>query len=143
MRLRALPAAFGAAIIGSMVLVLAGCATTTAQLAHFNAIVVSEPDLSAVADGSYTGAYRVKPAKGKFVAQPYVEVLVEVADRRYRAVKVIAPAELRGNQHLASLGSELLAGQSLTALDAVSASTMTLSYTGKAYLKAIETAVSP
>ncbi|MBU0954153.1 MAG: hypothetical protein KKI09_01875 [Spirochaetes bacterium] len=120
--------------------VLYGCTTNTDQLAFYNGIVVANPDLSAIADGTYTGSYQIVPAKGKLVAQPYVQVQVQILDHQYVAIKVNAPPALRLNKQLANLGKLIIETQELS-VDAATGATFAPGYTGKAFLKAVETAL--
>jgi uncharacterized protein with FMN-binding domain len=95
---------------------------------------VNEVDFSRVADGSYTGEYRIVPPFGTFAVFKRVKVQVEMAGGRVRRITVLSPEAAR--EQLAPLAEEVVARQSLS-FDAVTAGT----WTTTAMLKAVETAV--
>ncbi|MBU0935988.1 MAG: hypothetical protein KKI09_07015 [Spirochaetes bacterium] len=122
---------------------LAACASNDVQTIYYHSIIITEPDLDSLADGNYVGEYRIKPAKGKMVANPYVKVSVTIKNQLYEDIEVIDPTALRSDNYLESMRIAILENQNLLSLDAVSGATLHPGYTGKAYLKAIEQALIP
>lgn len=121
----------------AMALSVASCATEASARAYYDALVVADPDLSAKPDGIYPGQYSLQLPFGIWVANPRVEVEVSIQDHRYADVSVTGPKGVESFDHLRVLRGLILERQSLQ-VDALSGAT---SLTGKAYLKAIESAL--
>lgn len=92
-------------------------------------------DPAALADGVYTGEFKVVAPFGTFVANRRFTVSVEVSEGRLRAVEILEPKEM--GDAFPELEARILTEQT-TALDGISGAT----WSKIAYLKATETALT-
>ena len=116
---------------------LTGCATNAEKETYYASLTVQDPDLSAIVDGSYRGSFALKPPAGIYVANSSVEVEVSVVDHLYRGITVLTKS-VAGWPSLAKLRDLIRERQTLQ-VDGLSGAT---SLTGKAYLKAVENALT-
>ena len=123
--------------LGAAVFLSGGCASESETSAYYESIVVTEPDLSATQDGVYSGACEIDPPFGIWVAQKRVSVDVSVVANRYEDI-VVTERAVQNMQYLETLRDLILSEQSLQ-VDGLTGAT---SFTGKAYLKAVESAVT-
>jgi uncharacterized protein with FMN-binding domain len=131
---RALVAAAALALAAPL---LAGCATKAAEAEYYASLAIEDPDLGSAADGSYKGSHALRPPFGVYVANPRVDALVRIADHRYADI-AITTRSAAPMPSLAKLRRLILERQTLQ-VDALSGAT---SLTGKAYLKAVESALA-
>ena len=116
---------------------LSGCAAWTKEgrRAHLETIPATTPELSSIADGTYSGAYTLKLPPGSMAANRSVSVDVTVSAGAITAIVIKAPEGLAKGEFYDGLVSGpkgVIANQSL-ALDSVTGT----SYTEKAFLKAV------
>jgi uncharacterized protein with FMN-binding domain len=121
---------------------LSGCAlwTREGRRAWLQTIPVTTPELSTIADGTYSGSYRLKLPPGGMAANSGVSVDVTVAGGAITAIVINAPEALAKGAFYDGLVTGpkgVIANQSLD-LDAVTGA----SYTEKAFLKAVEAALA-
>jgi uncharacterized protein with FMN-binding domain len=127
----------GAALFAlALTAALSACASDAAKAEYYDSLTVTDPDLGAVADGSYRGVHALTPPLGVFVPNSRVEVEVSVSDHRYQDIVILTKA-VSTWPHLAKMRDLIVEKQSLQ-IDALTGAT---SLTGKAYLKAISQAL--
>lgn len=127
---------FGVLAVGA--LTLTGCAgLSPAEVDAFLVSIPAEiPDLRAVDDGAYEGAYRIDPPRGETAFLKHVSVRVSVADHDVAAIEITDPRALAGDPDFADYAQRVAAADSL-AVDGVSGAT----YSSKAFAKAVENAL--
>jgi uncharacterized protein with FMN-binding domain len=125
-----------AVLLCCLVILLGGCATSKAKQEYYDSLSVDDPDLVSVKDDRYSGEHSLNPPFGILVAQRHVELWVVIADHSYKDIIVITES-LKNNEYLAKMRKLILERQTLQ-IDALTGAT---SLTGKAYLKAIESAL--
>jgi uncharacterized protein with FMN-binding domain len=138
-------AAARAAVIAAALAIVAGlsgCAAWTREgrRAYLQTITVATPELSSIADGTYRGSYELKMPPGGMAANRAVSVDVTVSRGAITAIVIKAPEGLAKGEFYDGLVSGpkgVIANQGL-ALDSVTGA----SYTEKAFLKAVETALT-
>jgi uncharacterized protein with FMN-binding domain len=123
-------------MVAVILIVAAGCASESALREYSDSIVITDPDLSTTEDGTYRGDYRIEPPFGIWVANPHVEVDVQVANHRYEKIDILTES-VRSMEEVTTLGALVIEHQSLQ-VDGLTAAT---SLTGKTFLKAIESAL--
>jgi len=121
---------------------LSGCAAWNKEgrRAYLGTIPVTTPELSAVADGTYSGSYKLKLPPGGMAANSAVSVEVTVGGGAITAIVIKSPEGLAKGEFYNGLVTGpkgVIANQSL-GLDAVTGA----SYTEKAFLKAVEAALA-
>ena len=112
----------------ALLLLFGGKMVLNSMVAQVKAIPVSTPDLSALADGSYTGEYTMLPVS--------VEVEVNIQNHRIMAVTILRHDNGLGGA-AERLANEIVLQQSLE-LDSVSGATVS----SKCILKAAEAALT-
>jgi uncharacterized protein with FMN-binding domain len=127
----------GTAALAFAATILSGCATREAKYEYYASLTVNDPDLASLTDGAYKGSHSLKPPRGVYVPNSQVDVAVRIADHRYADIAILTKS-VAGWPHLAKLRDLVIERQTLQ-VDALSGAT---SLTGKAYLMAIENAVS-
>lgn len=111
----------------ALLLAFGGKLALNSMVAQVKAIPVSTPDLSALADGSYTGEYAILPVSA--------EVEVNIQNHQIAAVTILRHDNGLGGT-AERLANEIVLQQSLE-LDSVSGATVS----SKCILKAVETAL--
>ncbi len=129
-------AEFTAVLLCCFAILLGGCETSKAKQEYYDSLSVEDPDLISIKDDRYSGEHSLNPPFGIFVAQKRVELRVVIADHSYKDIIVITES-LKNNEYLAKMRKLILEKQTLQ-IDALTGAT---SLTGKAYLKAIESAL--
>jgi uncharacterized protein with FMN-binding domain len=121
---------------------LAGCAGWSAEgrAAYLDGITVTTPDLASKADGTHNGSYTLKLPPGGMAAFRSITVDVTIGGGAITAIAIITPKGLAtGDFYNAIVAGPqgVIAKQSLS-VDGVSGA----SYSSKAFLKAVESALS-
>jgi len=120
----------------SVVCLLSSCTTLPAEKAYYQSLGVVDPDLARVGDGHYAGEYTLNPPPGVFVAMKQVSVDVSIRDHSYSDI-VVTTEGVKNLDRLKVMRQLILDKQTLQ-VDALAGAT---SLTGRAYLKAIESAL--
>ena len=133
---------FGLASVCCLLLALAGCAgISPAQTkAYLDGVSVSLPDLSVKPDGVYSGSYKLAMPHGGMAAFPFVSVEVTMKSGRIESITMTKPQQLASGKFYDAIvtgPTGVIARQSL-GVDAVAGA----SYSSKAFLKAVENALS-
>lgn len=117
---------------------LASCAGIQAMgsRAYVDSIPAVLSGLAAKADGLYRGSYTIGLPAGAFAVFRHVEVDVAVASGAITRIDLIEPEIMRTADFFLELPGRIVAAQSLD-VDGVSSVT----YTSKAFIKAVEDAV--
>ena len=118
------------------VFILAGCATSETADEYYERLSVTDPDLSQIADGSYSGECTLNPPFGVYVAKNHVELEVVIANHLYNNI-IIKNESVKDKEHLKIMHDLIIEKQTLQ-IDALTGAT---SLTGKAYLIAIKNAL--
>ncbi len=123
-------------------LVLAGCVGWSAEgrRGYLEAIPVTTPNLASIADGVSTGSYPLTLPPGGSAAYPRFTVDVTMASGAIAAIAIKVPKELSTGSFpdtIVTGPKGVIVNQSLD-VDAVSGA----SYSSKAFLKAVETALT-
>jgi len=124
------------ALVCCSLFVLGGCATPKVKQEYYESLSVQDPDISRIEDDRYSGEYTLKPPFGVMIAQKHVELWVVIADHSYKDI-IVKTETLKNNEYLANMRKLIIEKQTLQ-IDAITGAT---SLTGKAYLKAIESAL--
>jgi uncharacterized protein with FMN-binding domain len=132
----------GALAILAVLLVVIGCAglSPAHTKEYLNGIAVLTPDFSAKYDAVYAGSYKVALPRGAMAAFRSVSVEVTLKGGHIESIMITKPRQLASGKFYDAIvagPSGVIARQSLD-VDAVSG----VSYSSKAFLKAVENALS-
>lgn len=127
-------------VVAASVFCAASCAGLTPLEVeeYLSAVPAQLPDLSTVADGTYSGAYRIRPPSGEIAFLQNVAVVVDVFRHSLSCVSVESPAALVDDPEFAAYAQRIVSAGSLD-VDGVTGAT----YSSKAFAKAIEIALTP
>jgi uncharacterized protein with FMN-binding domain len=133
-RVHGLRYALAVAIMGAA---LAGCSVISAipSATFTQSVTVKDPDLSAVANNTYSGQYTIVTPPGVYAMNRTIKVSVTVNNHLYSTISISDPSALASNSDFTALAGRIIAKQSLQ-VDGVSGA----SYSSTAMRKAIEAA---
>jgi uncharacterized protein with FMN-binding domain len=103
---------------------------------YLKKIPVSEPDLSSIPNGTYSGSNTLKLPFGSMVAFPSAEVAVVISNHRYYSIEITGMMKPIARKSIRPFMDRIIQEQKLN-IDSVSGA----SYTKKTVQKAIENAL--
>lgn len=124
--------------LAAVVLLLAGCMSAENLDRYLDTISVTDPDFSALADGTHQGEYDIDLPPGAWAVNQYFRVDLEMSGGAAVEIEILEPETFSDNEDFAAYIDRILEAQSLQ-VDAVSGGTIS----SKAFVKAVEDAATP